>query len=444
MMKKLLALCLFLASIPSWGQLVAGPMLGYSEMREVMLWSQTEKAAVVKYNYWVKGEEGIKMSTPPIMTRKDNYFIAKAIADEVLPGNVYEYELILNGVKQSFDYPLEFQSQTLWQYRKDPPAFSFAVGSCVYTNQPEFDRPGKGYGNSFAVFDEIYKKKPNFMVWGGDNIYLREVDFGTRSGIFKRYIDFKKQPELQRLFANTHHYATLDDHDFGPNDSDRSYWGKSWALDAFKENWGNPNYIFPGESITGTFQWEDVQFFIMDDRSFRAPNWFKDSDKDYFGEKQLNWLIDALAFSRAPFKFVVTGGQVINPNVLFENMSTFPDERQKLLDEIERHNISGVMFITGDRHHTSMRKLEREGTYPLYDLTVSSLTSGMAKPADVERTSPDLVEGTIVEDLQNFGLMEISGPRTDRVLKINIIDNTGAPRWDYTIKARDLRKPRPE
>ena len=444
MIKKLFTLCLLLASLPSLAQVLAGPMLGYSEMREVMLWVQTEKAAVVKYNYWVKGGDGSKMSTTPIMTRKNNYFIAKGIADDVLPGNVYEYELILNGVKQQFDYPLEFQSQTLWQYRTDPPAFSFAVGSCVYTNQPEFDRPGKGYGNSFAVFDEIYKKKPNFMVWGGDNIYLREVDFGTRSGIFKRYIDFKKQPELQRLFANTHHYATLDDHDFGPNDSDRSYWGKSWALDAFEENWGNPNYIFPGESVTGTFNWEDVQFFIMDDRSFRAPNWYRDTDKDYFGEKQLSWLIDALASSRAPFKFVVTGGQVVNPNVLFENMSTFPDERQKLLDEIERHNISGVMFITGDRHHTSMRKLEREGTYPLYDLTVSSLTSGMAKPRDAERTSPDLVEGTIVEDLQNFGLMEISGPRTDRVLKINIIDNTGAPRWDYTIKARDLRKPRTE
>jgi len=442
MIKRILVIFLFSASFPSFAQIVAGPMLGYSEMREVMLWVQTEKSVTVKYNYWVKGGDGTQFSTEPTITRKDNYFIAKVIAEEVLPGNMYEYELVINGKKQKFDYPLEFQSQTLWQYRTDPPAFKFAVGSCVYTNEPEFDRPGRGYGYTYGIFNKIYEQKPNFMVWGGDNIYLREVDWNTRSGVYKRYIDFKRQPELQKLFANTHHYATLDDHDYGPNDSDRGYWGKSWTLDAFQQNWGNPNYIFPGEAVTGTFFWEDVQFFMMDDRSFRAPNDLKDESKDYFGEKQLTWLIDALVNSSAPFKFVVTGGQVVNQAALYENMSTFPVERQKLFDAIANHNISGVVFITGDRHHTSLRKMEREGTYPIYDLTVSSLTSGMAKPADVERTDADLIPNTIVEDLQNFGMLEVSGERLNRVLKINIIDNTGADRWDYTIKANDLRKPK--
>ncbi|WP_341225268.1 alkaline phosphatase D family protein [uncultured Arcticibacterium sp.] len=442
MLKRLLPILLLFSVLNSFGQIVAGPMLGYSEMREVMLWVQTEKTAVVKYNYWVKDGDGTKFSTDPIITKKGNYYIAKAIAEDVLPGNKYEYELVIDGKKQAFDYPLEFQTQTLWQYRTDPPAFKFAVGSCVYTNEPEFDRPGRGYGYTFDVFNKIYDENPDFMVWGGDNIYLREVDWNTRSGIYKRYIDFKRQPELQKLFANTHHYATLDDHDYGPNDADRSYWGKSWSLDAFEQNWGNPNYIFPGESVTGTFMWEDVQFFMMDNRSFRAPNYLNDESKDYFGEKQLNWLIDALTNSRAPFKFVVTGGQVINQEALFENMSTFPGERKRLLDAIEHNNISGVVFITGDRHHTSFRKMEREGTYPLYDLTISSLTSGMAKPMDKERTDSDLIPNTIVDDLQNFGVLEVSGGRTDRVLKINIVDNTGAYRWNYEIKARDLRKPR--
>lgn len=444
MLQKRLIQVLFLLFLSNqlFAQLLAGPMLGYSEMREVLLWVQTEKPALVKYNYWEKGNENEKFSSTPHLTQKDNYFISKVILEDVLPGKTYEYELILNGKKQKFDYPLEFQTQTLWQYRTDPPAFTFAFGSCVYTNEPEFDRPGKPYGNSFKIFDEIYEQNPDFMVWGGDNIYLREVDWNTRSGIYKRYIDFKRQPELQKLFANTHHYATWDDHDFGPNDADRSYWGKNWTLEAFKDNWGNPNYIYEDEAVTGTFFWEDVQFFILDDRWYRAPNYLSDEEKDYFGQKQTDWLIDALAASRAPFKFVVAGGQVINPAADFENMATFPAERQKLLDRITENNISGVVFLTGDRHHTALRKLDREGTYPLYDITVSALTSGMAKPRDEERVSADLIPDTIVEDLNNFGIFEVSGPRTDRSLKINIIDNEGKPRWNHTIKARDLRKPR--
>ncbi|UBM59645.1 alkaline phosphatase family protein [Marinilongibacter aquaticus] len=443
MMKKYCIFALLLFSFQlSRAQIVAGPMLGYSEMREVLLWVQTEESAVVKYNYWPKGNDSIRYSTEAVIAQADKHFIAKNIATGLQPGQIYEYELVLNGVPQSFDYPLEFETQTLWQWRTDPPTFSFAVGSCVYTNETRFDRPGEPYGASYKIFDQIYENDPDFMLWTGDNIYLREVDWNTRNGIYYRYTDFKRQPELQRLFARTHNYAIWDDHDFGPNDSDRSYWGKRWSLEAFKDNWGNPNYIFEDEAVTGTFFWQDAQFFLMDDRWFRAPNYLKDSTKDYFGEKQLDWLIDALAQSQAPFKFVIAGGQVVNENGLFENMSTYEAERETLFKRITDNNISGVIFISGDRHHTCLRKLERPGTYPLYDITISALTSHMAKPMDVERHTKDLIQGTIVEDLQNFGILEVSGPRTDRSLKINIIDNEGKARWDYTIKARELRKPR--
>ncbi len=440
---KLIRIISFIAisilSNPSFAQVLAGPMLGYSEMREVLLWVQTEKAATVKFNYWEKGNTTAVFSTDEYVTSKSNYFIAKLVAEDVLPGKKYDYELILDGKKMDFDYPLEFQTQTLWQYRSDPPAFKFAFGSCHYTNQPEFDRPGKPYGYTMDIFNKIYDQDPDFMMWGGDNIYLREVDWNTRSGIYKRYIDFKRKPELQKLFARTHNYAIWDDHDYGPNDADRSFWGKNWTLEAFKDNWGNPNYVFNNEATTGTYFWEDCQFFLLDDRWFRAPNEMEDSTKAYFGDKQIEWLIDALIGSSAPFKFIVAGGQVINSNGLFENMSTFPVERKKLLDKIQDNNISGVIFLTGDRHHTSMRKLERPGSYPLYDVTISALTSGAAKPTPAELLTSDLVPGTIISDLQSFSIMEVSGKRTDRSLKINVFDNTGTPRWDYTIKANDLK-----
>ncbi len=420
-------------------QIVAGPMLGYAEMREALLWIQTEKAAAVQFKYWDKENPSAIKSTDLIYTSAQNFFIAKALASDVLPGKKYEYAVYINKKKINFNYPLEFQTQTLWQFRTDPPSFKFAAGSCVYTNQTEFDRPGKPYGYTFDIFNKIYDQDPDFMVWGGDNIYLREVDWNTRSGIYKRYIDFKRQPELQKLFARTHNYATWDDHDYGPNDADRSFWGKNWALEAFKDNWGNPNYIFKDEAVTSTFFWEDCQFFVLDDRWFRAPNRMDDPNKDYYGQKQIDWLIDALIGSSAPFKFIVAGGQVVNPLDMFENMAAYPGERQQLLNRISEHKISGVFFISGDRHHTILRKYERAGNYPIYDLTLSSITSGIAKPNIKEIDSPDVVPGTLIEDLQNFGILEVSGERTNRVLKINTYDSAGVKRWEYSINAKDLR-----
>jgi alkaline phosphatase D len=437
MFKKLFIL-LFL-SVSAFSQIKSGPMLGYSEMKEVLLWIQTEKSEKVRFEYWDKEKPTIKYFTDEVLTLKNNAFTGKGIADKVQPGKKYQYNVWIGPKKMNFTYPLEFQTQTLWQFRTDPPNFKFAVGSCTYTNEPEVDRPGVPYGKDINIFSKIYDQKPNFMVWGGDNIYLREVDWNTKTGINHRYTDFKSQKVLQPLWANVHHYAIWDDHDYGPNDADRSFWGKNMTLKSFKDFWGNPNYIFEKDAITGTFFWEDCQFFLMDNRWFRAPNELRDENKDYFGDQQLNWLIDALRASSAPFKFVVTGGQVVNNAKVFENMATYPGERQKLLDKIKENKISGVIFISGDRHHTNLQKMERESTYPLYDFTISPLTSGAGKPVEAEYASGTIIPSTEANGIQTFGIMEISGKRTDRELKINVFDASGEKKWDYVIKANDLK-----
>ena len=89
-------------------QIKSGPMLGYSEMKEVLVWVQTEKAADVSIQYWEKGDKTIH-KTEPIHTEKSTAYIARIIADEVSMGKKYEYEVLVNGKKMAFDYTLEFQ-----------------------------------------------------------------------------------------------------------------------------------------------------------------------------------------------------------------------------------------------------------------------------------------------------------------------------------------------
>lgn len=419
-------------------QIKAGPMVGYSTMREVLLWIQTEAEVEVQFSYSpIENPKEIHF-TQKCKSSKKEAFIVKTIADEVLPGIKYNYEVLVNGKKIKFNYPLSFQTQTLWQYRTDPPNFSFAAGSCTHTNEERFDRPGRPYGKANTIFTSIYNDKPDFMLWGGDNIYLREPDWNDRTGILHRYTEFKKIPELQPLLANTHHFAIWDDHDFGPNDSNRSYWGKDMTLEAFKLNWGNPNYIFKDEAITGTFFWQDCQFFLLDNRFFRAPNELKDDAKDYFGQKQEDWLIEALASSTSPFKFVISGGQIVNPVSVFENMSTFPYARARLLNRIRENKINGVIFISGDRHSTVLQKLTREKDYPLYDITLSPLTSSTATPLPEEMEKSPMIEGTLVKE-NNYGILEVSGKRTDRMLKIKVKNVDGKELWSYEIKANDLK-----
>ncbi len=207
---------LFLSASPALTQdelLQSGPMLGYSDMFEVLIWAQTTAAADVKVVYWDLEAPGDRMETATARTEKSGAYTAKVVADQVQPGRRYGYELHLDGVHVERPYPLEFQTQVLWQWRTDPPDFRIAAGSCFFVNDGPYDRPGEPYGGDFQILDAMVEKDADAMVWLGDNFYYREPDWNTRTGMIYRNTHSRAQPELQPFLASTHHYATWDDHD---------------------------------------------------------------------------------------------------------------------------------------------------------------------------------------------------------------------------------------
>jgi len=416
----------------------SGPMVGYSTMREVLLWVQTTASAEVHFEYFDKEDPEKRFKTQNHVTLAKDGFVAKLIADQILPEKKYTYELYIDGKKIVREYPMEFESQTLWQWRTDPPEVRFAIGSCTYVNEEPFDRPGKPYGSEFEIFEAIHQKTPDFMLWLGDNTYLREVDWNSRTGFLHRYSHTRSLPELQPLLASTHNYAIWDDHDYGPNNADSSFWLKDTASEIFKLFWGNPNYDVIGKGgITGTFHWADLQFFLLDNRYYRTSNTNFTEKRELLGKPQIDWLINALSSSNAPFKFIAIGGQVLSTEADYENYAIFPEERRYLLNKIREAKIEGVIFLDGDRHHTVLSRMqESEEVYPIYDLTCSSLTAGTN--SNKEMLNAYRLEDTLVGE-HNFGMLTVSGPRVDRVLNIKICDKNGVALWGKEIKAKDLK-----
>ena len=175
-----------------------------------------------------------------------------------------------------------------------------------------------------------------------------------------------------------------------------------------------------------------MDFFLLDNRFFRKPNRRSSGEPVYFGEDQLEWLIDALANSRAPFKFVATGGQILNTEAVYENyINLAPEERAYLLGRIAEEDIKGVIFLTGDRHHTELSSYVNSRGNVVYDLTVSPLTSGSGSNRDGENNEARK-EGTLVVQ-RNFGLLTVSGAFRERELLIQIFDTAGEELWQEPI-----------
>ncbi len=424
---------------PSQAHIASGPMLGYATLREAAVWVQLDAPARVALAWWPLAEPERRELGPAVQADADSFLTAELAATLLEPGTEYGYDLVIDGVPAGLD--LELETQPLWRWRTEPPDFTIAFGSCAYVNEARFDRPGTPYGDGFHIFDSIAAAEPDLMLWLGDNVYLREADWDSSTAMAWRYTHDRGLAELQPLLGSTRHIATWDDHDFGPNDADRSYVLASDARDLFDLFWANPPRNPRHDGIYTMFTWGDVDFFVLDTRTFRSPRDAPDdATKDLLGEAQLTWLIDALTASRAPFRVILTSSQFVNDAAFYETWARYSHERDALLAAIAERRIPGVVFLSGDRHHGELLVRTPEGGYPLYDFTSSPLTAGLGD-ARYELENPLRVDGTLILGQRNFGLLHVSGPREARVLTLEARDADGTTLWTHTIEATSLTFP---
>ncbi|MDX2108745.1 MAG: alkaline phosphatase D family protein [Verrucomicrobiota bacterium] len=448
-----------------------GPMLGYSTMAEVLIWTQTDAPAAVYAKYWeMETDAALAKTTDVIHTAKETAYVAKLLADDVRAGKHYCYEIYVDGVKVEKTYPAGysksgpipqvFQTPRNWRHRESGHAifdFKVAAGSCAYINEDGgYDRlNGKPYGAEYAIFERIHEQKPDLMLWLGDNIYYREPDFWSRTGMIHRWTTDRSLPEMQALLASTHHYSIWDDHDYGPNNAGWDYTMKAESLKVFNLFNGNPSAGLPDvPGVFTFFNWGDVNFYMLDNR------WYRDTDgtdpaifgrrKQHLGKAQVDWLINALKWSQTQakssypisFNVICTGSQVLSTNPYPENYTTYTDEWNYLFDRLRHEGIDGVVFLSGDVHMTELTKDVQQGLgivnkpgasglryglYTYYDLTVSPLTAGPHTGAApntkrVKEFAPT-ADGSI--RVRNFATLDFAGPLDDRKMTIKIFDYEG-------------------
>jgi alkaline phosphatase D len=441
MRKEILALIISLGLfIQLKAQLVSGPMLGPAELRTVKLWIEVVPGTKVDLWYWKKDGIADAKKISKITSSEQWFSPLQFVLTDLAIQTEYEYQFILNPTSKSKPTIAQgsFKTKDLWQWRKPAPDFSFLTGSCTYFNEPVYDRPGKPYGGDSSIFLTMSKEKAAFMLWLGDNWYTREVDYADEWGMWKRASRDRASPVLQPFLRSTSHLAIWDDHDYGPNDMGKQFILKETSREVFKNYWLNPSHGMEGKGIYTIWSYGDVDVFMMDDRWWRSPDNLTDSvngqlnkDKIMWGHEQLEWLKQSLLISRATFKIIANGSQILNPVSPYDKLADFPYEYNELMDFLKMQKVNGVLFLTGDRHHSEIIKVDRAGTYPLYDITVSPLTSGTHVFGGPEKNNQYRVLG--IDQKQNFGKVTVSGERGKRNLKIDFIGVNGEILGNWSI-----------
>jgi alkaline phosphatase D len=144
------------------------------------------------------------------------------------------------------------------------------------------------------------------------------------------------------------------------------------------------------------------------------------------GKEQINWLIEDLKASKASFKLITIGSQVLSSVADFENYANYKDEREYLFQLLAKNKIKNVIFLTGDRHFAELSQMTLENNIRVLDITSSPLTS---KPySNSKEVNANRVEGTFVGE-QNFAHISFSGTAKERTININLINKNGKSCW---------------
>lgn len=468
--------CSAAMSLAQAAALTSGPMLGHATSRTASIWLQGDGPGEVQIEYWLEQGPRSRVLSPPLRLEAATDFSARIELTGLIPDSHYRYTVFLDGERVRDDASLRLRTLPIKSKRSQPLDFTVYLGSCAYLDDPAAERPSGG--------EEIFARiaaaaasntQPNLMLWLGDNLYFRDSDHESPWGMNARYRATRAHPALQSLLRATRHYATWDDHDYGPNDGNRSFEFKAESAALFQRYWANPSYgltELPG--VFTRFAFLDADFFLLDGRTYRAadktvePNvensfwqgikdwaigsnqWSRLLGKKYlssnaawlgenkilFGPAQLDWLKQALIGSTAPFKIVVSGSQLFNDANTFEGWQNFKPEREAFVEWLDRQKIPGVLFLSGDRHHTELIRRERKDGYPLFELTCSPLSAGAGIPED-EKENAQRVEGTLVEQ-RNFCALEIMGRQGDRALSLRAHDSQGRVLWEKRLTATEL------
>ena len=124
------------------------------------------------------------------------------------------------------------------------------------------------------------------------------------------------------------------------------------------------------------------------------------------------------------------GGQALSDARIFENHAIFTAERQKMLDAIDQYKIKGVVFLTGDRHHSELTSWTSPSGIKVYDITSSALTSSTS--AHPEEANTGRIEGSMV-GVRNYARIRVEGPKADRRLVLEFKNADGQVVYTNTI-----------
>jgi len=289
--------------------------------------------------------------------------VVSVVFDALTPDRHYYYAVEVGGALDTL---------RIGQFRTPPVgpfSFTIAMGACAMT------------GSSRPVFDVIRRQNPLFFLHLGD-MHYENIDAADPEVYREAWRGVLRSRSQSALYRSTPIAYTWDDHDFGPNNSDRLSPGRSAARQAYREM--IPHYPLAAGAgdapIHQAFSIGRVRFILTDLRSSRTPVRSWQQNPSMMGERQKDWFKQQLLAAKQRGELIAWVNVVpwsSRPHPESDSWGGYAAARREIADFLKEHAITNLVIISGDAHMVAMD-----------DGTNSDYATGGGAPIPVLQSAP--------------------------------------------------------
>lgn len=403
---------------------LGGPLLGSVTPEGASVWFRTLTPARVAVEVTIGGAKKVY---GPVNSSLESDLTAVVPVTGLKPNTRYPYRVLVDDkpvlIPETAAIVTAPETTTTGNVR-------IVFGSCFHR---------WGLGNK-AQADAILSRNPAAMLLLGD---IAVQDRNNHLGLHRAdYLMRDLMPAWQNLVATVPVYATWDDHDYFDNDKagiPRGYTAKDRAdvRDVFRQAWNNPAYGF-GDNRGGVFLRTRIgpcDIIMVDNRYFR-----ENRKNSFLGDDQMTWLEEQLLDCKGPFIIMSCGSMwsdyVSNGKDSWGKCD--PDGRERIFSLIEKHQIGGVLLISGDRHGARGFRIHRPSGFDFHEFEAGSLGGRKGPPISSPNWNTQLYG---IAGRYAFGEFSIDATLPDPEVTFRLIGDDGAVIHESKLK-RSLLTPK--
>jgi alkaline phosphatase D len=305
----------------------------------------TAESAIVTARIKTSSPAGLRIGNTsttikPVLTETmENGILHRFVVTGLKPDTVYPYRFVDAG-----GAPIDTETRSLRTFPAPgkPASFRFAVASCA-----------KGLDS--PAFTAAAHQAPRFFVHTGDFHYFNIAE--NRVEAFRvAYDSHLSCARLRTMLSSVPMMYQWDDHDFGPNDSNKHSPSREASLRNYREL--VPHYPLAAASDAGApvdqaFTVGRVRFILSDLRSQRDPEALR-----MMTSAQDAWLRAQLLAARdggSPLIFWVTSVPWNGRATKADRWQGYPAHRAEIANFIKANGLAGkVVILSGDAHMTAI------------------------------------------------------------------------------------------